>query len=292
MTDIQTSEHPCDVCGSDDAVEIPAISEYQPDQPVHVCKDCGFVYVRRRRSAEEIARSWSEDIFEGTYTARIPAVRARHVYVAEFLASTIGLEGKNLCDIGGGEGQFLELVRGDDYGAKVFAIEPSAQNCESLRQNGIDAFEGTIEDFLNDPEASKRQFDIVTIMWTLENCNSCRTMVDAAYKILRPGGHLLVATGSRILVPFKKPLQYYVGNDKWGDTHPFRFSANSLRGLLAGSGFATEHINRYFDTDYLTVVAQKTDGTKVIPRERDDYLEVLDFFDRWHVETRDHLAHF
>ncbi|HIF09529.1 MAG TPA: methyltransferase domain-containing protein, partial [Sneathiellales bacterium] len=278
MTGIQTFESPCDVCGGDDAVEIPAVREYQPDQPVHVCKDCGFVYVRQRRSSDEIARSWSEEIFEGTYTARIPAVRARQVYVADFLASTIGIEGKNLCDIGGGEGQFLEFVLADADAANVFAIEPSAKNCQSMRKKGIDVFEGTIEDFLNDPDAQKQKFDIVTIMWTLENCSSCRTMIDAAYEILNPGGHLLVATGSRILVPFKKPLQYYLGNDKWGDTHPFRFSANSLRGLLAGSGFATEHINRYFDTDYLTIVARKTDGTEDIPRERDDYLVVIDFF--------------
>jgi SAM-dependent methyltransferase len=161
-----------------------------------------------------------------------------------------------------------------------------------MRSDGIDAFEGTIEDFLSDEEASKRQFDIVTIMWTLENCSSCRTMIDAAYNILRPGGHLLVATGSRILVPFKKPLQYYIGNDKWGDTHPFRFSANSLRGLLAGSGFATTEINRFFDTDYLVVAAQKTDGAAEIPWKKDNYQEVIDFFDRWHAETRDHLAHF
>jgi len=283
---MELTDFSCEVCGSDDAEIIPAISEYQPDQPVHVCKNCGFVYVRQRRSAAEIAESWTTDLYETTYTARIPAVKARQVYVADFIDTTIGLKNKSLCDIGGGEGQFLEIVRNPEYGAIPFAIEPSERNCKLMADANIDAFQGTIEDYASLPSDQGRQFDIATIMWTLEACRSCRDMVNAAYDVLNTDGHIVIATGSRILVPFKKPMHYYVGNDQWADTHPSRFSFNTLQGLLATSGFQTEQVNRHFDTDHLVVVARKTDRSEEISWQRDDYREVINFFGRWHQETR------
>jgi len=289
MTDADFAQFDCDLCGSGEAEEIAVARKYTGDQPIHVCKGCGFVYVRRRRSASRIAADWSEEIYQSSYTARIPAVKARHVYVAEFIDTTIGLEGKALCDIGGGEGQFLEMIRAPEYGARVFAIEPSAENCRRMGETGIESFTGTIEDYLAAPERAARKFDVVTIMWTLENCQSCRGMLDAAYHILEPGGHIVLATGSRILVPFKKPPGYYLSRNP-ADTHAFRFSTNTLKGLLAKSGFEAVHVNRFIDTDYLVMVGRKTDRSREIPWDKDDWRQVLDFFERWDRETQAHYG--
>ena len=87
-----------------------AAREFTGDQPIHICTSCGFVYVKRRRSAEAIAASWSEEIFGDGYTARIPAVIARLTYVAELLDQTLGLAGKRVCEIGAGEGEFLRIL--------------------------------------------------------------------------------------------------------------------------------------------------------------------------------------
>ncbi|MDP6883481.1 MAG: methyltransferase domain-containing protein [Rhodospirillales bacterium] len=285
MNSEEFREFPCDLCGHDDAHEIDVLRRYTGDQPIHVCRNCGFVYVRRRRSPEAIARSWSEDIFQKGYTARIPAVRARHAYVAEFINGSIGLAGKRLCDIGSGEGLFVDLVRKPEYGARVFAIEPSSANCRALADLGVDAFQGIVEDYMAAGEPERGDFDIVTILWTLENCQSCRAMIEAAYDALAVGGHLVVATGSRLLVPFKKPLHDYLG-DQAADAHCFRFSANTLAGLLAVSGFVVTHVNRYLDSDPLVMISHKTDRTNSISWDRDDWRAVLDFFHRWDVETR------
>lgn len=276
----------CDLCGSADAAEIEVAGAYTNGQPVHVCRGCGFVYVRRRRSAERIARVWSEEIYQHGYTARIPAVKARQVYVAETIDTTIGLDGKRLCDIGGGEGQFLEILRGPDCGAEVFAVEPSADNCRMLADMRIPHFEGSIERYLASG-AARGRFDIVTIIWTLENCQSCRGMLEAGHDLLAIGGHVCVATGSRLLVPFKKPLHDYFSTNA-ADTHCFRFSANTLQGLLAVSGFETVHVNRFLDTDYLVLLGRKVERGRKIPWRGDDWRAVVDFFNRWHRETEDH----
>lgn len=275
------SEFPCDLCGSSDSIEVPYARLYTNDQPIHVCKKCGFVYVRFRRSPDRIAEAWSHELYGDDYTARIPAVKARQVYVADFIDAHIGLKGKTLVDIGAGEGQFLEISR-DMYGAEVFGIEPSEANCRGMSKARIDCFNGTIEDYMC--SGNHKPAEIVTIMWTLENCNSCRSMLEGAYRMLEVGGYLVVATGSRILVPFKKPLFDYLG-DHPADTHCFRFSANTLRGILAVSGFEVFKVNRYQDTDYLCVIAQKAPQGKNIEWKGDHYLEVYAFFERWHHES-------
>lgn len=283
----KTTIFPCDLCGADDAAEIPSAPHYTRGQPIHVCRRCGFVYVRQRRSAADIAGSWTNEIYGDGYTARIPAVKARQTYVADTIDVEIGLKGKRLCDIGGGEGQFLEIARG--YGAEVFAVEPSPANCRGLAGMGIDHFNGTIEDFVAAPQFKGRRFNIVTVMWTLENCQSPRTMLDAAYDALELGGHIVVATGSRILVPFRKPLSFYFSTNP-ADTHATRYSANTLPAFLATVGFEKTFVSRYLDTDYLVVMARKTDRARKLPWTGDDPRAVLDFFARWHAETASHYA--
>lgn len=283
------TDFPCDACGSQCAAEIPSAAQYTGGWPLHVCRDCGFVYVRARRSAQAIADSWSNELYETHYTARIPAVVARQSFVAEFAHQAVDLNGKKVCDIGAGEGLFLDRLRAAPYGAAVFGIEPSAANGKLMMQFGIEHFVGTIEAYRASPHAKLGGFDVATILWTLENCQSCRTMLDAAWDLLAPGGALVVATGSRILVPFKKPLHYYLGPGDQ-DTHCFRFSRNSLASVLANSSFKVERFNRDIDSDVLCAVASKVERGTPIARAKDDPGAVLDFFARWHAETQAHYA--
>lgn len=278
-------EYPCDVCGCDRAVEVPYARLYTGDQPIHICTGCGFVYVRRRRDAAAIAATWSDDLYKGHYATAIPAVKCRHVYVADYLESVIGLGGRRVVDIGAGTGQFLGIMR-DLYGARGFGVEPSAENCRLLADKGFDHFNGTVEDYARAGVGEKA--DVVTIVWTLENCNSCRTMLEHARSILKPGGYVAVATGSRILVPFKKPLHYYL-NATPADTNSFRFSAATLGLLMHACGFTVEHVNRYIDSDYLCVVASAARSTQPAP-QGDDFLDVYAFFERWHQDSRHYGA--
>jgi 2-polyprenyl-3-methyl-5-hydroxy-6-metoxy-1,4-benzoquinol methylase len=272
------AEAPCDLCGTTEAFEVPHAREYTGGQPVHICARCGFVYVKRRRSADEIAATWSEEIFGEGYTARIPAVVGRLTQVVEAAQTELGLEGKDVCEIGAGEGEFLELARA--RGARVFGIEPSEANCGLMRDRGIRCFAGTIERY-EESGGERTAFDLVAILWTLENCRDCRRMLAGAHNLLRPGGHVLVATGSRLLVPFKKPLWSYFSANP-ADTHAFRFSANTLRKALAVSGFRPGYVNRYLDSDVLLVIGEQAEASDW---EGDDPLAVYSFFERWHADT-------
>ncbi len=279
------TEFPCDVCLSKDAVEVPHSREYSRNEPIHICKQCGFVYVKLRRPPQKIADVWSKDIFQKGYTAHIPHVLARQTFVAGTLDNHVKLRGKSVCDIGAGEGQFLDIVRDRKYGASVFGIEPSEYNCKLLKSMSIPYFHGSMEAFLKSPERNNYRADVVTIMWTLENCQNPRGILKAAYGLLKEDGYIVLATGSRILVPFKKPLNMYISKNG-ADTHATHYSANSLRGILAESHFETTFINRYLDNDILCVIAKKRPLSKKIARETDNYLDVYNFFERWHADTQ------
>ncbi len=273
---------PCDVCKSNESVEVPHCREYTNGQAVDICVKCGFVFVKNRRSADEIAATWSKELFGANYTALIPAVVARQTYVAATIDKEIGLKGKTLCDIGAGEGQFLEIAR-KSYQAQVFGVEPSTANCQRLQQLDIPFHEGTIESFASKQKSNS--FDAVSVMWTLENCLSCVDMLKAAHAVLNEGGHVAVATGSRLMVPFKKPLYDYLSKNP-ADTHSFRFSPNSLQNVVNLAGFEVTFVNRYLDSDVLLCIGKKTKTATEPKLKVDKYLDVYNYFERWHVETQ------
>ncbi|NQT00271.1 MAG: methyltransferase domain-containing protein, partial [Candidatus Omnitrophica bacterium] len=228
-------EFACDLCGKREAVEVPYVRQYTKGQVIHICKNCGFIYVKMRRSLEKVAEVWSKEMFGKEYTCKTPLMIARHNYVAEFLDQKIGLKNKKLFDIGAGEGQFLNLLKAG-YNASVFGIEPSGVNCGIMNKLRINCFQGTLEAYIKSHHSKKHQADIATLTWTLENATSCKDILFGARQVIKDGGYLVVATGSRILVPFVKPLNLYLSPSP-ADVHPARFSINTLTSLLAIAGF-------------------------------------------------------
>jgi len=262
---------PCDLCGSQSAAKLPQAEKFGSGG-VYVCMGCGFVHVKERRSSEEIGAAWDQ-IYGGGYTAMWPAVFARLNYVTEWYQQTYGWEGKSVLEIGAGEGRFLEMVR--DRGAHPVGLDPSAKNCATLRAKDIFAHHGTIEQC-----GQVGTFDVVAILWTLENCQDCIEMLRLARENLAEGGHVLVATGSRILVPFKKPLHTYFGKNP-PDTHCFRWSAITLVKALALSGFHNPTFNDYAQSDWMVVSAEKQHHNAGAIPAKDDWREVLAHFAEW-----------
>ena len=177
----------------------------------------------------------------------------------------------------------IELQRVDFAGARGAVDQKRHRLRRDVAVLGIEHVHGTIEDYT--AASLPPSMDVVAILWTLENCQDCRRMLDGAYQALKPGGVVVVATGSRILVPFKKPLHAYLGQNP-ADTHSFRFSANTLQGILAVSGFETTQINRYLDSDVLCVIARKTDRMTPLRWHGDPPMDVYTFFERWYVDTK------
>lgn len=256
------TEHSCDLCNSSDSVPL--------DKDISVCKNCGFLYVRERRSARKVADSW-DDIFGDGYSSSWPAVKSRLYYVAEWYDQNFGWKGKSVLDIGAGEGTFMEMVR--SRGAYTVGLEPGAENCAAITEKDMYVHKGIVEDF-----PLLGQFDIVTINWTLENCTDCIGMLKFAKRHIHDQGHVLVATGSRILVPYKKPLSMYL-SDNPPDTHCFRFSSNTLEACMKKAGLVPSGENSDIDCDWLVRVGRPGEAEIVFPV--DNHWEVTAYFENW-----------
>jgi 2-polyprenyl-3-methyl-5-hydroxy-6-metoxy-1,4-benzoquinol methylase len=264
----------CDLCGSDDFIHIDVARRYigEDQEPPVVCARCGFVYVRERRTSAEIAKAW-DDIWGEGYTSAWPAVKARLTYVAEYMRQTIPGKHLDLLDVGAGEGDFLKIVAGSHFLAS--GLEPSAENCRKINLHGFPANCGTLETF-----EPNKQYDVITLLWTLENTGDGVGILLKAHSLLKPGGRIVVATGSRIGVPFKKPLHTYFSRNPQ-DLHCFRFSANSLASALYGAGFDNMIFNRFDDSDWLVVIGTAVGREKLCGAWRDDYAKVIQFFNDW-----------
>jgi Methyltransferase domain len=280
---------PCDLCESNQGIKAPYTDLYTGGQPLYICSSCGLVFVRERRDASLIAQDWNacygtvNPKYGNGYTTKIPAISARLHYVAGTLSQELDLASSRVVDIGAGEGTFLDILKAQSN-AVPFGIEPSKENCGIMESLNIESFHGTVEDFYQ-AYNRERQFDIATILWTLEACSSASAMLKICHNLLTENGYIVISTGSRILVPFKKPLQNYL-KPMPQDMHPYRFSAQTLRAILIRAGFEPVYINSFIDSDVLLVIGQKKD----IDRQRwsqykDDPLKVHHFFERWHAES-------
>lgn len=260
---------PCDICLEDKAVMLPQSPE------VAVCGQCGFVYVPCRRSAQEIADSWSNEIYPGGgYDPNWPGVKARLYYVAEWIEQNIGLNGKDVLDIGAGNGNFMEFAY--QGGAFVMGLEPSKENCALITAKKLPVINGTVE-----IAQDKTKYDIVTILWTLENCQDLNRMLRYAVDHCEPNGRVVVATGSRILVHPKKSMKSYFGKNA-PDTHAFRFTYNSLTNAMVNNGMCAFLHNDYRENDVMIVSGKPLKPGMIRPQlDYDDPDLVQEFFVQW-----------
>lgn len=267
---------PCH-CGINQPLPIPALAGRSTGD-IAVCSGCGSVYVPVRRPAGVIAQEWGK-LFGDHYKPALPAIKARQLAVAESIEQFVRpINGSRIIDVGAGQGEFAHLLR--QYGAHVTAVEPSGKNVARMLSEGTDALAGNAETAQN---LLAETADIVTALWTLENAGDARAFVMACRAMLKPGGTLVIATGSRILVPFKKPLASYIAPGVPADLYPWRLSRAASEVLLTSCGLRIVWENRWWDSDSMILAAQA--GEPIRKPQGDDPREVIAWFGRWANET-------
>ncbi|MBL8911715.1 MAG: class I SAM-dependent methyltransferase [Archangium sp.] len=135
-----------------------------------------------------------------------------------FLKESVSTPGK-LLDVGCGDGRFLEAAR--EKGWEGFGVE---MNPEPPRSKGF-TIERTVEEL-----AHHGPFDAITFWHSLEHFRNPREAVEAASKVLRPGGKLIIA------VPDAGGAQARMWRRHWFHLdvprHLFHFTASSLESML------------------------------------------------------------
>ncbi len=238
---IDWEETPCLLCRSDNwspLVEAPDPSVESAGRWFMVvqCRDCGLCFTNPRPTAESIGQFYRFDYLphrslahvdqNPSWSMRLPIFRAwrsRRKYIP------VQGEGR-LLDFGCGSGSFL--LRMKRQGWKVLGLDSSEDLVQYLRDElNLPALAGS----LPHPELPEESFDVITMWHALEHVHEPLEVLRAAYRLLAPGGRLIVASPNIDCLPFRWFGQAWIGLDL--PRHLCHFAPWTLRLLLHRGGF-------------------------------------------------------
>ena len=252
----------CNLCGSDDTVvRVPSTLDhasrgdwsayactnggYGVHGPIVQCRQCGFVYASPRPQSGDVL-----DIYE---TVRDPLyVEERQGRILTFEqhlrpleAFTGSANGRALLDVGAHTGVFVDIA--SRHGWDAWGIEPSTWAVEQARAQGLQMRSGTLED----ADFSADSFSVVTMWDVIEHVVDPLRTLEAAWRVLEPGGVLVVHTmdiDSAFSRLMGKRWPWYM------EMHLFYFSRCTLAALLERAGFRVLWMGaqgRYLQAGYL-----------------------------------------
>ena len=238
---------------------------------------------------------WEKKIFskkiettKRLYSANNPVMLGRHYYAANFINEFVKKK-DILCDFGTGEGTFINEIIRVNPKVKICFTEHSKKNYRKVYQK-ISKKNFFIKSFNSSIESAdfKNEINLATLNWTLCNCIDPLNVLKNIHKSLKKNGKLLISESSRVLVPFKKPINnFFNKNLKTENSHPWFFSYNSLSNILEVSGFRIIKKNRFFDENDLVVVAEKQNMKYFKPKIKFDNLKKTEkFFKDWCFFTK------
>jgi SAM-dependent methyltransferase len=191
------------------------------------CGDCGLVY-SDPQPREEARRAYLEELDLAAHFGPL-ADRKRVLYERRLARLPRPSPGRNrLCDVGCGDGQFLELARSRGWQPHGVEINPPA--IVRARQRGATVYEGAFETAEDLPWGT---FDAVTSWDVLEHTPEPRRFAQRLGHLLAPSGTLMVTTLNR------RSLAAFFFRAEWSmvvDTHFTYWDGRSLARLFEREG--------------------------------------------------------
>jgi SAM-dependent methyltransferase len=214
------------------------------------CRDCGLCYTCPRPTLQFIGTFYPRDYapHETPLPDRRPTWRAK-------LATQIGWpieprralrrHGKRrLLDFGCGGGSFLHRM--NRLGWRATGVDISDTAIDRIRDRlGLDAMVGT----LPHPGLPDGGFDVVTMWHSLEHVHNPRAVLQSAFRLLAPGGRLLVAVPNIGGLPFRWFGPAWLGLDL--PRHLTHFTPATLRAMLTAIGFRVRNVRMLRHTRWL-----------------------------------------
>lgn len=149
--------------------------------------------------------------------------------IAEALIKVLNY--KTVADLGAGEGTLAQLLA--QRAEKVIAVDLSPKMVEFGQalavQNGLRNLEYRIGD-IEEPPIDDSSLDLAILSQALHHAEHPQRAIDAAFRILKPGGRLIVL--DLVQHQFEEARQLYA--DRW-----LGFSESELAAMLEKSGFGS-----------------------------------------------------
>jgi 2-polyprenyl-3-methyl-5-hydroxy-6-metoxy-1,4-benzoquinol methylase len=258
----------CDLCGADEyKIRYPATLTENSDIQVDAfrctnpgyghhpqiveCRRCGYTYANPRWSEDELMMAYGAVEDETYVTERIGRVLTFQKHLAHMEKWTGRGDGRSLLDIGAYIGVFVEEAQ--KSGWEAVGVEPSDWAAAEAQKRGLNVIVGTQDA----PELQGKQFDVVTMWDVIEHVDSPSTEMAKAYRLLKPGGWLVLHTMDIDSLTAK------MMGGRWPwlmDMHLHYFSRKSMAQMLEKNGYEvvwSGAMGRYLRLGY---IASRVDG--------------------------------
>lgn len=256
----------CPVCKNNGFSDFLTCKDYTASKEsfnLVTCNACKFVFTNPRPKQDEIGRYYQVENYishTGTQTGLVNKLYhfARKFTLKQKLKLVNSLSKKgSLLDIGCGTGNFLQVVKNDDW--KVTGVEPDL----AARKLAIETCGENIheEAFLNQENINK--YDIITMWHVLEHVHELDKRLQQLKKLLQPGGRLIVAVPNCA----SKDAAHYKAF--WGaydvPRHLYHFTPKDIKKLFESNLFEVEKIlPMKLDAFYVSILSEKYKGGNML----------------------------
>jgi SAM-dependent methyltransferase len=218
----------CNLCGG---TQFSVVEDHGAVQVVQCT--CQLVFVTPVPSRNTIEEAYQDDYYE-EWKAQDMARRKVWARRLQALNQVAGRPG-HLLDVGCGEAAFLRMAQQAGWQvAGTELSEAAARQAPELELHRGEVWEAGL------PMGT---YDAVTSWHVIEHASDPKRMVTELFRVLRPGGWLVLATPNLHDYVFR--LGYFAGRGRWPtlyedderELHLFHFSAGTLSKLVQSVGF-------------------------------------------------------
>ncbi len=212
---MKTMTTPCEICQANDwdTVYMGPILDGRlkgnAKSAARLCKTCGVIRLDDSMGADEYStQTYRQKLKEPTDAEGFYSTHDGEQIYKLLRINDLKLRDKKVLDIGAAAGAFIDYIRG--VAAQVSAIEPCRQYEEALFKKCFEVYP-----FIQQVAAG-RKYDLITCFDTIEHVQDPSATLQAAYKLLAPGGTLVCSTGEyEPLAAVSRPSTYFRTQHKW-----------------------------------------------------------------------------
>jgi SAM-dependent methyltransferase len=204
---------------------------------ISCCRKCGVRFFAGYRDVPAAVELYGRNYFQGNVYSDYPAEAGPRIRLfrkkMKLLRSYLPGTGRVL-DVGCAYGFFLQVAR--ELGFHAQGVDISGVAAEFARSSvGVEVFHGE----LLDAAFPDSQFDVVTLWDTLEHLHKPHAMLREVYRILKPGGVLVIETLN------VNTIARHILRRRWPLSAPpyhlFYFTKRTARRLIRNAGFTMKH---------------------------------------------------